>query len=339
MFAPGLGDDFELDVGRVLPETVLRAVLRLAEVVLDRLHLVERQRENALAADLHKLVVGDFEIVLAHLHVVDGGHKRQIHRNPVGDLFAGEHPDGLDQLIRQQLRRDRPGLLPREFAAVEQIFCRTEDGLVLAELPAEDIADGGLGRAADIVSHARTETDRNQIFALRKLLEILGFRSRNPPPLKHRIVKKFRNFLRFLFRNIGRNRVDIAGPDLLHREAEEFLDLLLHALPAGVAPLRQRRNFNPVIHCKPGLSISCIVMGVIYTRTRPDTNSFRHFFGIPPPGGRTAVKCIGTMCVKRLKIRIFRGILHKFFCISTSYTHTEESPCRSHSMKKTGCSS
>ena len=39
---------------------------------------------------------------------------------------------------------------------------------------------GGLGRAADIVSHARTKTDRNQIFALRKLLEILGFRSRNP---------------------------------------------------------------------------------------------------------------------------------------------------------------
>ncbi|MPM88191.1 hypothetical protein SDC9_135292 [bioreactor metagenome] len=281
VFAPGLGEDFKLHIGRICAEAELFTVLRVAEIVLDRLHLVERKREDSFAADLKQFVVGDFEVVFAHFDVVCGGDERQVHRNAVGGLFAGEHADGLDQFVRQQFRSDGLRLFAGQLIAVEKVFGGAEHRFVLAERTAEDVAHGGPRGTADVIGHARTEPDGDEEFALRKRLEILRLRRGDAPPLNHWIVKEIRNLLRFFFRNIGDDGVDVARPHLLHREAEKFLHLGLYALSAGIAPLRQRRNLNPVIHYAPDLSLKYIVMGVIYTRSGPVTNAPPHFFPIP----------------------------------------------------------
>ena len=102
VFAPGLSEHFELDVGRIVPEAVFLTILRLTEIALNRLHLLQRQRENSLAADLQKLIVGNLQIVFANFAALTAVDHRQVERNSIRRLFAGEHQHRLDQLVGKQ---------------------------------------------------------------------------------------------------------------------------------------------------------------------------------------------------------------------------------------------
>ena len=248
VFAPGLGEDFKLHIGRIPAETVTFAVLRVAEVVLDRLHFVEGERERPLAAQLHQPLVRNLKVVFADLAAALPGNQRQVQRNPAGGLFARHHQHRLDQLVRQQLRTDRLGLGAGQFRPVEQILGRTEHMLILAQLAADDVAHRRTGGTPDVVGHARLEADHHQKLALRERLEILGFGRAGTPSLQNRIVEQRRDLAHFRLRQRSADRVDVAAPDFFDRIAEEFFNLLFDPLAAGIAPLRQRRNLNPIIH-------------------------------------------------------------------------------------------
>ena len=61
VFRPGLREDFEFDVGR-FAESVLRAVLCGAEIILNGFHLLKGQRERSGTADFHEFFIGDIEV-------------------------------------------------------------------------------------------------------------------------------------------------------------------------------------------------------------------------------------------------------------------------------------
>ena len=80
---PGLGDRFQLDVGRVAVE--------FAEVRLDRLHLVERQRQLPVAAQLDECRV--VEVAERHGDAAElvrpADAQRRCRQRPVDDLLDG----------------------------------------------------------------------------------------------------------------------------------------------------------------------------------------------------------------------------------------------------------
>ena len=115
VLGPGLRQRLQLDVGGSCAKTHLLALLPhggVAVVGLDDLHLVQGERQHAVAADAHQFLVGDLQVdrvhldLRLHLHLGDeGGHAALgLEAGGVQDLVA------LDQGVAQKSGGDPLGV-------------------------------------------------------------------------------------------------------------------------------------------------------------------------------------------------------------------------------------
>ena len=68
VFAPGLGENFEFHIGRVGIQTVFFSAGGGAEIVLNRFHFLQREREDAFFAQFDQLFIGNLKVVFFNLN-------------------------------------------------------------------------------------------------------------------------------------------------------------------------------------------------------------------------------------------------------------------------------
>ncbi len=251
VFGPGLGENFQFDIGGFV-ESELRTVLRIAEIVLDGLHLLQRKRQRSLVGDFHEFFIGDFKVDQPHLSSPGSVHDRFIQRHAVlFHLRAGKDPDRFDEFIGQDAAGDSGNLFRRQSGRLKQIFDRTVHILAPVQLPSDDVPDRLARGAAHVIGHAGTIAHRNnpvkvKDFARRGLSQLVI--------LEHRIRQFLCNFFRLRTVYVGGDGENIPCPDGDNVFMKEIRHFLQRRLASCVMPFRFDGDFDSVIHHFPTLS-------------------------------------------------------------------------------------
>ncbi|OQA77563.1 MAG: hypothetical protein BWY31_04470 [Lentisphaerae bacterium ADurb.Bin242] len=213
MLGPGLRQHFQFHVGRVLPEPELLASSGVAEIVLDGFHLVQRQGQDSLAADLQQFFVGDLQVELADDPRFGSLDQRFVEGNSVRPyLGGGKDRHRFDQFVDQHGTGDSEQFFLRQGGRLEQIFDRAENQFILAELAPDDVADRLVRGARHVVGHAGAEADRrDEVISDRGIL-----RFADHPILSHGAGQFAGDPFRFLRRNIGADRENVPRAQIFH---------------------------------------------------------------------------------------------------------------------------
>ena len=245
VFGPGLRENFELDVGR-FAESVLRAVLRGAEIILNGFHFLKGQRERSGTADIHEFFIGDFEVDEVDFPAADSVDDRLVERHSVfRDFLAGENFYGFDQLVRENSVRDGFDLFAREILCGEHVFDGAVDVFGAGELAADDVADRFARGAADVVGDAGAESDGDDPVEVEGLS---GSGFSDAVILKNRIGEFGGDLFRLFLRDVRGDGEDVPGADFFNVAVKEIVDFLEGGFASGVMPFGLDRDFNSVIH-------------------------------------------------------------------------------------------
>src|SRR6185369_5601423 len=222
---PGLGQAFELDIGRSGAESGSSSGFKnlwIAVVSLNDLHLFQGKGQNAVPADAQQLLIRHFEIDLPDLSLDLDLHFRDISRESAlcGELVCRKHRIALDEGVAEQAGGYLFDLVLRQGAG-DQVLDRIVDPFRRGAFPAGQVFDRFPGRPAGIVRDAGPETD------LDGKVEIPRKRGIHAEGLDDRIAERSRcGPGQLLIREAGIDRVDIETSYSRHREMEDMSDLV-----------------------------------------------------------------------------------------------------------------
>ena len=225
VLAPGLGQAFQFHVGRVRVQACVAAgrVLALTdEIVADRLHLRQREREQAVPAQVGQKCVGS-----AQLNGFGAGCAVQVDpgdgqvRGRAGPLLVNFQPDGLDHRVGQQFDGDPLGLLPVH--AGEQVEPGTVDRRLRAQRSTQRVLDG------DQRALAHRVRDAGFVAHGHRHVEAFLLQPPQRAALLHRIDELGEDSLRFAGLQVALDVVDLASANAAERLTQ-----------VGANPLRDR---------------------------------------------------------------------------------------------------
>ena len=247
VFGPGLGENFQFHVRGVLVQTVFFTILRRAEVVLNGLHFFEAEGERALLADLHQTFIAHIEVELADNAGSDAFDDRLVQGDGgSGDLRLIEDANGFDEFVGKEVFADLFHVSAIQGGSLDQIFHRTEDLFRLAELSADDVANGFMSGTGNVIRHARSEPDGDNEVEV----DIVSGGTLPDGPLLSNGVRQFLRDLFCLFIvNIGRNGKDVSCADFFHAgDGKDVLNTALDGFCPGVRPFLADSDLNSVVH-------------------------------------------------------------------------------------------
>jgi hypothetical protein len=233
VFAPGLGEGFDLAIGEEFTETdrcPRRQHLRIADIGLNRLHFFEVESEHAGLAQGKKLGITNIKIDLMHLGRCGNLHFRHNSKealDPVKAIGRNDRP-ALNQAVGKE-----PGgnLLSQGDidGAGKKILHRGIDPFASGKRTTDLVLDCLFGSAADVVGDTRTVTN------LDKDVEISGQGSIDRHFLDDRIAKRsVRRCGDLCFRQGGIDGVDVEGLDGREFNPEVYAQFPLHPGSAGI---------------------------------------------------------------------------------------------------------
>jgi hypothetical protein len=233
VLAPRLGEALDLDVGRYPP--------RNPEVVADRPHLGERQREQALLRQLDERLVGPRQVDRLDRGPRVGGdlrHREIGARGPPGGGVLDA--DRLDHRVREQLDRDPLRLKAAD--PVEEVHRRGVDGVVVLKRPPDRVLDADACgppdriRHAGLVAHGDGDVERAVVEPSERAVLGDGV---------HELVEDLR---RFVGGEGGVDPVHVAGARARHGEAEDLAQRGGQGRPTRVAQAGLRSDLDAMNH-------------------------------------------------------------------------------------------
>ncbi len=244
VFRPCLRNGFQLDIGGLAGESDRRASADsgfAAEILANRVHLLEAEREYTLPADPHEFVVGHIEVeglddgLLMFACYGEGKRYTAVFSKLFG---VGDEPL-LDQGIRQESARDCLGLAPVDLPLDKILFGGEHSAF--SERGPENIGDCLARGFTHVVGHARLVAD------LDYPRKTFGQRPVERGDLDDGIGKEIGPQRLHMFAGeIGENRINPKYPDALDGDLEVFDNVLLDRISGGIQDLRPKTNLYSV---------------------------------------------------------------------------------------------
>lgn len=245
VLGPRLSQNLEFHVGYPGAQARLLACGRhvlAPKPAPDRLEFRELKREHPVVADLYELFVAHVEIDFLDMRLALGGHVGYVGgHTPARVPVASVHDFiALDQLVGEQPRGD-----PLHFFSADPAADRVLPGGVHPDVaPVLQQEPNGLRSGfADIVGHARPEAD------LYQPVEVFGQPPVDRKALNHRIEQRPRGDRLQLFPGqVALDRVDVHGPDRIHRDMQLLDNAPGRLLPQRIPDALFKTDFNAINH-------------------------------------------------------------------------------------------